>query len=71
LTHLRLMQGQYRTAIKNLEQVLSISGQMQEFTGDADAYGTIADCYTDLGEFEKAAMYYDKFIDCMNRDGPV
>jgi hypothetical protein len=30
--------------------------------GDADAYGTIADCYTDLDEFEKAAAYYDKYI---------
>lgn len=29
-------------------------------TGDADAYGTIADCYTDMGEFEKAAQFYDK-----------
>jgi pentatricopeptide repeat protein len=36
-------------------------------TGDADAYGTIADCYTDLGEFEKAAKYYDKYIETMNR----
>lgn len=40
-------------------------------TGDADAYGTIADCYTDLDEFEKAAEYYDRYIQCMNRDGPV
>jgi hypothetical protein len=30
--------------------------------GDADAYGTIADCYTDLDEFEKAAAFYDKYI---------
>ncbi len=40
-------------------------------TGDADAYGTIADCFTDLGEFEKAAMFYDKYIEAMNKDGPV
>jgi hypothetical protein len=39
--------------------------------GDADAYGTIADCYTDLDQFEQAASYYDKYIQCMNRDGPV
>ncbi len=39
--------------------------------GDADAYGTIADCYTDLGDFDKAAEYYDKYIDTMNREGPV
>lgn len=35
--------------------------------GDADAYGVIADCFTDLGEFEKAAEFYDKYIEAMNR----
>jgi tetratricopeptide (TPR) repeat protein len=39
--------------------------------GDADAYGTIADCFTDLGEFDKAAAFYDKYIETMNREGPV
>jgi len=65
------LQGQYRTAIKHLERVLEISREMREYTGDADAYGTVADCYTDMGEFEKAAQFYDKYIECMNRDGPV
>ncbi|GAX80830.1 hypothetical protein CEUSTIGMA_g8265.t1 [Chlamydomonas eustigma] len=60
------LQGQNRTAIKHLERVLDISREMAEYTGDADAYGTIADCYTDMGEFEKAAQYYDKYISCMN-----
>lgn len=31
-------------------------------TGDADAYGTIADCYTDMGDLEKAAEFYDKCV---------
>eukprot|EP00879_Flechtneria_rotunda_P011083 GHRR01011580.1.p2 GENE.GHRR01011580.1~~GHRR01011580.1.p2 ORF type:complete len:130 (+),score=49.78 GHRR01011580.1:1789-2178(+) len=65
------LQGQYRMAIKHLERVLEISQQIREYTGDADAYGTIADCYTDLDEFEKAAAYYDKYIQSMNKDGPV
>jgi hypothetical protein len=39
--------------------------------GDADAYGTIADCYTDMGDLEKAGVYYDKYIERMNKDGPV
>lgn len=65
------LQGQYKTAIRHLERVLAISQMMQEYTGDADAYGTIADCYTDLGEFEKAAEFYDKYIDSMNKEGPV
>ena len=37
--------------------------------GDADAYGSIADNYTDMGEFEKAAFYYDKYIERLNGDG--
>lgn len=37
------LQGQYRTAIRYLERVLEISKEIKEFTGDADAYGTIAD----------------------------
>lgn len=65
------LQGQYRSAIKHLERVLEVSREMNEFTGDADAYGTIADCYTDLGDFERAAEFYDKYISCMNKGGPV
>lgn len=65
------LQGQFRPAIKYLERVLEISRDMGEYTGDADAYGTIADCYTDLDMFEQAAEYYDKYIQAMNRDGPV
>lgn len=66
-----LPQGQLRTAIRHLEQVLEISKAINDHIGDADAYGTIADVYTDLGEFEKAAFYYDMYISTMNTDGPV
>ena len=58
--------GQHKAAIGHLQRVLEVSIEMREFTGDADAYGTIADCYTDLGEFEKAAAFYDKYINAMN-----
>jgi tetratricopeptide (TPR) repeat protein len=65
------LQGQHRAAIRHLERVLEISQAMGEYTGDADAYGTIADCYTELGDFEAAAANYDRYINVMNRDGPV
>lgn len=32
-------------------------------------YGTIADCYTEMGDFENAALNYDKYIRVMNTDG--
>ena len=47
------LQGQHKSAIEHLKQVLKLSKQMDDHVGDADAYGTIADSYTDLGEFEK------------------
>ena len=58
---LRLL-GQHKQAIKYFERILEISKEMGEFTGDSDAFGSIADCYTDLGEFEKAALFYDKYL---------
>jgi tetratricopeptide (TPR) repeat protein len=64
--------NQNRQAIKYLERVLEISGETGDHVGDADAYGVIADIYTDIGEFEKAAEYYDKYISQMNGpDGPL
>lgn len=65
------LQGQQKTAIQHLERVLEISNGMGDHVGDADAYGTIADIYTDMGQFEKAAKYYDQYIEKMNSDGPV
>ena len=65
------VQGQQKTAIQHLERVLEISQIMGEHVGDADDYGTIADIYTDMGQFEKAAKYYDRYIGTMSSDSPV
>ncbi|GMH41343.1 hypothetical protein BSKO_09253 [Bryopsis sp. KO-2023] len=65
------LQGQFRMAISHLERVLEISSEINDHIGDADAFGTIADVYTEMGEFEKAAEFYDKYIAQMNQDGPV
>lgn len=46
------LQGQYQSAIKHLQRVLEISREMGDHVGDADAYGTIADIYTDMGDLE-------------------
>lgn len=63
------MQGNSQKAIKHLEAVLSLSAEIGDTTGDADAYGTIADIYADLGHFEKAATFYDQYINKMQEDG--
>ena len=65
------LQGQQQTAIEHLKRVLEISKEVGDHVGDADAYGTIADIYTDMGQFEKAAEYYDRYIAQMSQDGPV
>lgn len=65
------LQGQYKAAVHHLKEVLKLSRKMNDHVGDADAYGTIADIYTDMGEFEQAAKYYDKYISQMDSDGPV
>ena len=65
------MQGQYKAAISHLQRVLSISDEIQDEVGNADAYGTIADIYTDMGNFDKAAEFYDRYISCMNNDQAV
>ena len=64
-----IVQGNNQQAIKYLQAVLAISAELQEYTGDADAYGSIADIYADMGEFEKAATYYDNYINKMQEDG--
>ena len=63
--------GDRRAAIAHLQRVLAISREQGDYVGDADACGNIADLYTELGMFEKAAEYYDRYISRMATDGPV
>lgn len=42
--------------------VLGISKRVGESSGNTEAYGAIADCYTELGDLEKAGKFYDKYI---------
>lgn len=55
-------QGKYREAIKYHSMVLAISKRVGESSGNTEAYGAIADCYTELGDLEKAGKFYDKYI---------
>lgn len=55
-------QGKYREAIKYHNMVLGISKRVGDLSGNTEAYGAIADCYTELGELEKAGKFYDKYI---------
>ncbi|XP_021716560.1 protein FLUORESCENT IN BLUE LIGHT, chloroplastic-like isoform X2 [Chenopodium quinoa] len=55
-------QGKYREAIRYHNMVLGISKRIGETSGNTEAYGAIADCYTELGDLEKAGKFYDKYI---------
>ncbi|XP_028752171.1 protein FLUORESCENT IN BLUE LIGHT, chloroplastic-like [Neltuma alba] len=61
-------QGKYREAIKYHSMVLSISEREGEKSGNTEAYGAIADCYTELGDLERAGQFYDKYIASLEQD---
>lgn len=61
-------QGKYKEAIKYHSMVLNISKLTGEDAGVTEAYGAIADCYTELGELEKAGKFYDKYIARLEND---
>ena len=65
------LNGDRRGAIGHLRRVLALSDEAGEHVGDADACGNIADLYTELGQFERAAEFYDRYISRMATDGPV
>ncbi|KAJ4958212.1 hypothetical protein NE237_025323 [Protea cynaroides] len=55
-------QGKYQEALKYHSMVLAISEQVGEDSGNTEAYGAIADCYTELGDLEQAGKFYDNYI---------
>ncbi|CDP06507.1 unnamed protein product [Coffea canephora] len=61
-------QGKYREAIKYHSMVLAISQREGEESGNTEAYGAIADCYTELGDLERAAKFYDQYIARLETD---
>ncbi|XWS16136.1 hypothetical protein CRYUN_Cryun34aG0059600 [Craigia yunnanensis] len=42
--------------------ILEISEQEGDDSGNTEAYGAIADCYTELGDLEKAGKFFDNYI---------
>ncbi|CAI0418976.1 unnamed protein product [Linum tenue] len=61
-------QGQYPEAIQYHMMVLTISKREGEESGNTEAYGAIADCYTELGDLEQAGKFYDQYIARLETD---
>nr|CAB3450199.1 unnamed protein product [Digitaria exilis] len=55
-------QGKYREAMRQYAKVLELSKETGEDSGCTEAYGAMADCYAELGDLERAAKVYDKYI---------
>ena len=60
--------GKYREAITYHLMVLEISEREGEDSGNTEAYGAIADCYTELGDLEKAGKFFDNYIARLETD---
>ncbi|KAL5539351.1 hypothetical protein UlMin_044410 [Ulmus minor] len=60
--------GKYREAIKYHSMVLDISEREKEDSGSTEAYGAIADCYTEIGDLERAGKFYDKYISRLEKE---
>ena len=58
--------GDRKGAIADLFEVLAISKQINNFDGDTDALGAIADIFTEMGGLENAGKYYDLYLDALN-----
>ncbi|XP_077236443.1 protein FLUORESCENT IN BLUE LIGHT, chloroplastic-like isoform X2 [Tasmannia lanceolata] len=61
-------QGKNREAIKYYSMILAISERQGDDSGNTDAYGAIADCYTELGDLERAGKLYDTYIARLETD---
>jgi len=60
--------GRPQAALAAMEQVLTLTKQIGDNVGLCDAYGVIADIYTDLNQYDKAAEYYDLYIANLEQD---
>lgn len=61
-------QGKYKEAVKYHSMVISISERVGEDSGNTEAFGAIADCYTELGDLERAGTFYDQYISRLQAD---
>uniref|UniRef100_A0A1D1YQT3 Protein FLUORESCENT IN BLUE LIGHT, chloroplastic n=1 Tax=Anthurium amnicola TaxID=1678845 RepID=A0A1D1YQT3_9ARAE len=61
-------QGKHKEAIKYHSKVLEIAKRSGEDSGCTEAYGAIADCYTELGDLDQAGKFYDKYIARLKSD---
>ena len=60
--------GDRQGAIEEFQQVLTISQQLEDTTGDMEVLGAIADIYTELGDLRTRGRYYDMYLNQIDAD---
>ena len=60
----------FKEALQCLMRVLAVSMAKEEFSGDADVFGEIADLYAELGDLEQSAEYYDRYLEAIKTGLP-
>ncbi|CAK0782941.1 hypothetical protein CVIRNUC_006136 [Coccomyxa viridis] len=60
--------GSLQASLDALHKSLGLSSDLEDSSGDVDVLGAIGDTYTELGDLEKAAEFYDKCIQAIQED---
>lgn len=59
------LQGNFDKTVTDLQEALDISKDLEEYSGDVDTLGALADVYVDKGDLESASKLYDKIIEAI------
>lgn len=59
------LQGNFDATVKDLYEALDISKQLEEYSGDVDTLGALADVYVDKDDLEAASKLYDQIIEAI------
>ena len=56
------LNGDYAHALEHMRKVVDLSKEHRDSAGLSDAFGVIADIYTEMGNYGEAAVWYDRFL---------
>ena len=59
---------QFEPALGAMQRVLELTSKIGDRVGLCDAYGVIADIYTEMNDLTKAGEYYDLYIENLTCD---
>jgi tetratricopeptide (TPR) repeat protein len=60
--------GDLDACVIDLQEALNISKELEEYSGDVDTLGALADVYVDKGDLERASKLYDQIISAIQAE---